>query len=108
MCADQPAVREHANIAGASSGGTSARLARAEGGGACVFAIKKGMVITPSITSDILESITRADGTLAWTPAGRSARSLTVRHNVPLECPHIENYALLAFNFGLYAADPTW
>jgi len=31
----------------------------AEGGGACVFAIKKGVVITPSITSDILESITR-------------------------------------------------
>ena len=31
----------------------------AEGGGACVFAIRKGVVITPSITSDILESITR-------------------------------------------------
>jgi branched-chain amino acid aminotransferase len=31
----------------------------AEGGGACVFAIKKGVVITPSVTSDILESITR-------------------------------------------------
>ena len=31
----------------------------AEGGGACVFASKKGVVITPSITSDILESITR-------------------------------------------------
>ena len=31
----------------------------AEGGGACVFAIKKGVVITPSVTNDILESITR-------------------------------------------------
>ena len=31
----------------------------AEGGGACLFAIKKGVVITPSVTNDILESITR-------------------------------------------------
>jgi branched-chain amino acid aminotransferase len=30
-----------------------------EGPGYCVFAIKKGTVITPSVTSDILESITR-------------------------------------------------
>jgi len=30
-----------------------------EGPGYCVFAIKKGVVITPSVTSDILESITR-------------------------------------------------
>jgi branched-chain amino acid aminotransferase len=31
----------------------------AEGGGACLFAIKKGVAITPSVTNDILESITR-------------------------------------------------
>ncbi len=30
-----------------------------EGPGYCVFAVKKGSVITPSVTSDILESITR-------------------------------------------------
>ncbi len=30
-----------------------------EGPGYCVFAIKKGVVVTPSVTSDILESITR-------------------------------------------------
>ena len=30
-----------------------------EGPGYCVFAIKKGVVITPSVTNDILESITR-------------------------------------------------
>ena len=30
-----------------------------EGPGYCVFAVKKGVVITPSVTSDILESITR-------------------------------------------------
>jgi branched-chain amino acid aminotransferase len=32
----------------------------AEGGGACLFLVRKGVVITPSVTSDILESITRA------------------------------------------------
>jgi branched-chain amino acid aminotransferase len=31
----------------------------AEGAGACLFAVKKGVVITPSVTNDILESITR-------------------------------------------------
>ena len=31
-----------------------------EGPGYCIFAIKKGTIITPSVTSDILESITRA------------------------------------------------
>ncbi len=30
-----------------------------EGPGYCVFAVKKGVIITPSVTSDILESITR-------------------------------------------------
>jgi hypothetical protein len=55
-----------------------------------------------------LESILQADGTLAWTPTGLTARSLTVRHSVPLECPHQDNYLLRAFNFGLVAADPDW
>jgi branched-chain amino acid aminotransferase len=31
----------------------------AEGGGACLFAVKRGVLITPSVTNDILESITR-------------------------------------------------
>ena len=31
----------------------------AEGAGACLFAVKKGVVITPAVTNDILESITR-------------------------------------------------
>ena len=55
-----------------------------------------------------LESCLQADGTFAWTPLGQAARSLTVRHDVPLECPHQDNYLLRAFNFGLVAADPDW
>ena len=58
----------------------------AEGGGACVFAIRKGVVITPSITSDILESITaghahRAHPRGSWgyrsSSATSTARSFT-------------------------------
>jgi hypothetical protein len=53
-------------------------------------------------------SLLRADGTLAWTPQGKSARSLTVRHDVPLDFTNIENYLLLQFHFGLVAANPYW
>lgn len=55
-----------------------------------------------------LESILQADGTLAWTPTGQSARSLTVRNDVPLDYSPAENYALMSFTFGLVAADPDW
>jgi hypothetical protein len=55
-----------------------------------------------------LESILGADGTLAWTPLGEAARSLTVRHDVTLEFSAIENYALKQFTLGLVAADPDW
>jgi hypothetical protein len=55
-----------------------------------------------------LESILQADGTLAWTPTGLGARSLTVRHDVPLEYRHVENYLLLSFTFGLVAATPAY
>ena len=54
---------------------------------------------------DALESILQADGTLAWTPAGMSARSLTVRYEVPLEFSGVE---LKTFVFGLVAANPDW
>lgn len=53
-----------------------------------------------------LESILRDDGTLAWTPLGLAARSLTVRHDVTFEAPETENYTLKTFTFGLVAADP--
>lgn len=55
-----------------------------------------------------LESIIAADGTLAWTPLGLTARSLTVRMNVPLETSPGENYLLRNFTFGLVAGDPAW
>lgn len=50
-----------------------------------------------------IESIVAADGTLAWTPAGQSAKSLTVRHHGQprLDIRPIENYALRQFTFGL-------
>jgi hypothetical protein len=55
-----------------------------------------------------LESIVAADGTIAWQPLGLSARSLTVRNNVPLETSPGENYILRNFTFGLIASDPFW
>jgi len=55
-----------------------------------------------------LESLLQADGTLAWTPDGQSARSLTIRHDVPLDYSPQENYAVMGFTFGLVAADPDW
>lgn len=53
-----------------------------------------------------LESIIRADGTLAWTPNGGSAQSLTVRHNIQLNYTPQENYVIMGFVFGLVAANP--
>ena len=52
-----------------------------------------------------LTSILRADGTLAWTPAGQGARSLTVRYEIPCEFSGVE---LKTFTFGLVAANPDW
>jgi hypothetical protein len=53
-----------------------------------------------------LNSILRADGTLAWTPLGQSAESLTVRYEVPLQPDHIDNYLNRSFSFGLVSGDP--
>lgn len=57
---------------------------------------------------DALESIIRADGTLAWTPLGLSARSLTVRSEVPVEFTAAEDFTLKNFTFGLVAENPAW
>jgi hypothetical protein len=57
-----------------------------------------------SIASDTADT-----GTLTWTPIGfMASRSLTVRHDVPLECPPGDNYLVRAFNFGLFAENPDW
>jgi hypothetical protein len=55
-----------------------------------------------------LESIIAADGTLAWTPTGQGAISLTVRNEVTLEVSYTDNFAVSTFSFGLVsaAADP--
>ena len=58
-----------------------------------------------------LESIAQTDvdtATLTWTPLGQTTRTLVVRNDVPLECPHDQNYLLRAFQFGLVADDPVW
>lgn len=54
---------------------------------------------------EALESIETADGSLDWTPAGSAARALSVRSEVPLECP---GGFQKAFVFGLIAANPDW
>lgn len=55
-----------------------------------------------------LDSLLQADGTLAWTPTAMSARSLTVRYDVPVDFTPAENYAIKAFTFGLVSANPDW
>ena len=61
---------------------------------------------------DALESIaalTTAVGSLVWLPTGDlSTRTLSVRHDVPLECPPDQNFLVRNFSFGLFAAIPTW
>lgn len=47
-------------------------------------------------------------GTLSWTPAGQSARSLTVRCDIPVQYTPQEDYMIVGFVFGLVSADPDW
>lgn len=58
--------------------------------------------------TDALESILQADGTLSWTPAGGSGRSLSVRCEIPFDPQPAENYAVRTFTVGLVAADPDY
>lgn len=55
-----------------------------------------------------LDSIIQADGTLAWTPDGYSARSLTVRNEIPLQIEYTDDYRLSTFSFGLISAASSW
>jgi len=57
---------------------------------------------------DSIAGLTTETGTLAWTPRGLTARSLTVRCDVPLECPEDQDYAIRNFHFGLFSAIPDW
>ena len=56
-----------------------------------------------------LDSIIQTSGTLAWTPAGQTALSLTVFNEVGYSITYSDNYAVANFNFGLVsaAADPS-
>lgn len=58
--------------------------------------------------TDALESILRNDGSFSFTPIGQGTRTFTVRHDIPLEFRHIENYLTEQFTFGLVAAEPDW
>lgn len=56
-----------------------------------------------------LASIIAASGTLAWTPTGQAAQSLTVYNEVPLAIGYTDNFRVSTFSFGLVseAADPS-
>jgi hypothetical protein len=56
-----------------------------------------------------LNSILTTAGTLAWTPAGQSALSLSVFYEIGLSVTYSDNYAVANFSFGLVseAADPS-
>ena len=58
---------------------------------------------------DALNSMITASASLAWTPAGQAAQSLTVYNEVGYSITYSDNYALANFNFGLVseAADPS-
>jgi hypothetical protein len=48
-----------------------------------------------------LDSIIAASGTLAWTPVGGGAESLTVYNEVPLDITYTDNFLVSRFSFGL-------
>lgn len=69
------------------------------------------VVIRNDMTDDLidaLESILRADGSLAYSPQGAGTRTYTVRYEVGLQTTHVDNYQSLQFSFGLIAAEPDW
>ena len=56
---------------------------------------------------DALKSMMTATGTLAFTPQGESARSITVKYFTKYNTTHTDNYHTLAFSFGLISGDAT-
>lgn len=58
--------------------------------------------------TEALESILRDDGSFSFTPLGHGTRTFTVRHDIPLEFRHTDNYLNVSFTFGLVAAEPDW
>ena len=66
--------------------------------------------IRNDMTADLksaLDSILRADGTLAFTPQGEGAQSITgLRYEVGLQTSHTDSYHSLQFSFGLVTGTP--
>jgi hypothetical protein len=61
------------------------------------------------VALESIAGLTTATGTLVWTPTGAAgSNTLTVRHDVPMECPPDQNFLLRAFSFGLFSASPDW
>lgn len=52
-----------------------------------------------------LLSIINATGTLAWTPTGQGALTLSVYNEVPLDIRYTDNYMVSTFSFGLISPD---
>lgn len=55
-----------------------------------------------------ISSTTADTGTLSWTPRGQTLRALTVRCNVPPDCPEDSGFLFRSFHFGLFADAPDW
>lgn len=55
---------------------------------------------------DCLDGIYQADGTLSWTPSGLSAKSLTVRQEVPVAYTYDNDFFVKTFSFGLVSEEP--
>jgi hypothetical protein len=61
------------------------------------------------VALESIAALTSDTGTLVWQPTGfLSPLTLTVRHDVPMECPPDQNFTVRNFTFGLFAADPDW
>lgn len=73
-------------------------------GGSC-------LVVRNEMEDDLrvaLESTHQSSGTLSWTPSGQSARSLTVRNDIPVDFTPQEGYMIMGFTFGLVSAASDW
>lgn len=69
-----------------------------------IVVIRNSMVAT---LKSALDSILAADGSLAWTPQGQGAQSISgLRYEVGLEVPHTPNYLMQEFSFGLVTGTP--
>lgn len=55
---------------------------------------------------DMLDGILQTPGTLAWTPTGEAAQTLSVFYEISVDFQPTEDYRLRSFNFGLVSESP--